>query len=75
MSTTPTEENFVQLLSSYASLAGKASNVSDRIGIIIASSDNPELKERILPLLNELNRTIERTTKDVRAALPEAWDD
>ena len=56
-------------------MAGKASNVSDRIGIIIASSDNPELKERILPLLNELNRTIERTTKDVRAALPEAWDD
>lgn len=75
MSLTPSKEDYTQVLSSFASLAGKAMNVSDQIGYIVADSASLELKQAILPLLNELNRTIERTTKDVQAALPEGWDD
>lgn len=75
MPVTPSEDSFAQLLSSYASLAGKASNVSDRIGLIIARSGSQELKEQILPLLNELNRTIEWATSEVQSALPEGLND
>lgn len=61
------KEDLTTVISSFASLAGKAMSASDRIGVIVANSDNQELKELIFPVLNELNRTIELTTKDLVA--------